>query len=120
MRVWLAKSPSSDRKKQTMKSIKLSFGHAVRSVAAVTVLLAASYLQAVDMTKGVVKRVDVANGKLTIKHEEIVNLDMPGMTMVFDLKDKAAAGRFVPGDTVKFAVEVQGNKMVITQIEASR
>jgi len=57
---------------------------------------------------------------MTIKHEEIVNLDMPGMTMVFHLKDKAAAGRFVPGDTVRFAVEMSGNKMVITQIEAAK
>ncbi|MEK9690283.1 MAG: copper-binding protein [Burkholderiaceae bacterium] len=103
-----------------MKSIKISFGHAVRGLAATAVLLAASYVQAGDMTNGVVKRVDAANGKLTIKHEEIVSLDMPGMTMVFDLKDKAAAGRFVPGDAVKFAVELEGNTMVITQIEASK
>ena len=55
-----------------MKSIKLSFGHAVRGLAATAVWLAASYVQAGDMTNGVVKRVDAANGKLTIKHEEIV------------------------------------------------
>ena len=103
-----------------MKSIKISFGHAVRGLAATAVLLSTSYAQAGDMTNGVVKRVDPANGKLTIKHEEIVSLDMPGMTMVFDLKDKAAAGRFVPGDAVKFAVELEGNTMVITQIEASK
>mgnify|MGYP000436220439 FL=1 len=103
-----------------MKSINFSIGSAIRGVAATAVLLAASYAQAGDMTNGVVKRVDAANGKLTIKHEEIVNLDMPGMTMVFDLKDKAVAGRFVPGDAVKFAVELEGNTMVITQIEASK
>ncbi len=103
-----------------MKSINFSIGSAIRGVAATAVLLAASYAQAGDMTNGVIKRVDAANGKLTIKHEEIVNLDMPGMTMVFDLKDKTAAGRFVPGDAVKFAVELDGNTMVITQIEASK
>ncbi|MDN5250316.1 copper-binding protein [Betaproteobacteria bacterium LSUCC0117] len=103
-----------------MKSIKFSFGYTLYGLAATAVLLATSYAQAGDMTNGVVKRVDTANGKLTIKHEEIVNLDMPGMTMVFDLKDKTAAGRFVPGDAVKFSVELEGNTMVITQIEASK
>ncbi|MDC0112747.1 hypothetical protein OAH95_02390 [Burkholderiaceae bacterium] len=33
---------------------------------------------------------------------------------------RSAAGRFVPGDTVRFAVEMSGNKMVITQIEAAK
>jgi Cu/Ag efflux protein CusF len=72
---------------------------------------------ATDMTAGVIKRVDAANGKLTIKHEDIKNLDMPGMTMVFTLHDKAAASQFAKGDAVKFAVEMQGQTMVITAIE---
>lgn len=69
------------------------------------------------MTAGVIKRVDAPNGKLTIKHEDIKNLDMPGMTMVFTLRDKAAASQFASGDAVKFAVEMQGQTMVITAIE---
>ena len=93
----------------------------IGQLAGVCALATASmFAAAADLTNGVIKRIDVPNGKMTIKHEEIVNLDMPGMTMVFHLKDKAAAGRFVPGDTVRFAVEMSGNNMVITQIEAAK
>ena len=36
-----------------------------------------------DMTAGAVRKVDMDAGKLTLKHGEIRNLDMPPMTMVF-------------------------------------
>ena len=35
------------------------------------------------------RKVDKAGGKLTLKHGEIKSLDMPPMTMVFEVKDKA-------------------------------
>ncbi len=44
---------------------------------------------ATEMTDGEIRKVDKENGKLTIKHAEIKSLDMPGMTMVFQVKDKA-------------------------------
>ena len=39
------------------------------------------------MTAGEVKKVDKDAGKVTIKHGPIKNLDMPGMTMIFRVKD---------------------------------
>tara|TARA_B110000503_G_C6904096_1_gene311958 strand:- start:166 stop:477 length:312 start_codon:yes stop_codon:yes gene_type:complete len=93
----------------------------IAQVASVFALVAASiFAVAADLTNGVIKRVDVENGKVTIKHEEILNLDMPGMTMVFYLKDKTATGRFVPGDAIKFSVVMEGDKMVITEIEKAK
>ena len=41
------------------------------------------------MTEGEVKKINTATGKITIKHGPIVNLDMPPMTMVFGVEDKA-------------------------------
>ena len=73
-----------------------------------------------DLTNGVVRRIDAANGKVTIKHDEIVNLDMPGMTMVFKLQDKAQATGLSVGQAVRFHVKMEGNAMVITQIEAAQ
>ncbi len=35
------------------------------------------------MTDGEVRKVDLDNGKITLKRGDIKNLDMPGMTMVF-------------------------------------
>ena len=42
-----------------------------------------------SITNGEVKKVDPDNGKVTLKHGDIKNLDMPGMTMVFTVRDKA-------------------------------
>ena len=42
------------------------------------------------LSEGVVKKVDKAQGKLTIKHGPLENLGMPGMTMVFRVRDAAA------------------------------
>jgi Cu/Ag efflux protein CusF len=68
------------------------------------------------MTTGEVKRIDATQGKLTIKHGEIANLDMPGMTMVFDLVDKSQLNSIKKGDKVMFHVEMDGQRMVITDI----
>lgn len=42
-----------------------------------------------SMTDGEIRKVDLANGKVTLKHGDIKHMDMPGMTMVFTAKDKA-------------------------------
>lgn len=71
------------------------------------------------MTDGEVRKVDLANGKVTIKHGEIKHLDMPGMTMVFTAKDKALLTGLKVGDKVKFMVENTNGQMLVTGIETS-
>ena len=71
------------------------------------------------MTVGEVTRVDTRSGKLTIRHEEIKNLAMPAMTMVFGLKDPAQAAQFKPGDKVLFHAEDNGGALTITHIKAA-
>jgi len=75
---------------------------------------------AADMTDGEVRKVDAANGKLTIRHGEIKNLDMPAMTMVFVVKDKAALDKLKAGDKVRFKAAKDGSAFVATDIEAAR
>jgi Cu(I)/Ag(I) efflux system periplasmic protein CusF len=71
---------------------------------------------AAEMTDAVVRKVDKAQGKLTLKHGPIRNLDMPGMTMVFSVRDKAALDKLQPGDKLKFtAVDEQG-KLTVTDL----
>lgn len=72
------------------------------------------------MTAGEVTRVDARNGKLTIRHEEIKNLDMPPMTMVFGLKDSSKVASFKPGDKVLFHAEDNAGALSITRIEAAQ
>ncbi len=75
--------------------------------------------QAPAMTDGEIKKIDPANGKVTIKHGDIKHLDMPGMTMVFTAKDKGILSNLKPGDRVKFMVVSEGGKMVVTEIQAA-
>lgn len=69
-----------------------------------------------DMTEGEVRKVDKEAGKLTLKHGEIKQLDMPPMTMVFSVKDKAMLDKLQPGDKVKFTAASEGGRFTITQI----
>lgn len=75
---------------------------------------------ATSMTDGEVKKVDLENGKITIKHGDIKHLDMPGMTMVFTAKDKSLLTGIKAGDKVKFMVINEGGKMVVTDIQPVR
>lgn len=70
-----------------------------------------------SMTDGEVRKVDPDNGKITLKHGEIKSLDMPGMTMVFTIRDKGQLTKLKPGDKVQFMVVQEGGKMVVTDIQ---
>jgi Cu(I)/Ag(I) efflux system periplasmic protein CusF len=70
------------------------------------------------MAEGEVRRVDKEQRKLTVKHGEIKNLEMPPMTMVFRVKDASLLDHVKAGDKIRFSAEkVEGN-FTITQIEA--
>ncbi|MFM1692684.1 copper-binding protein [Aeromonas salmonicida] len=69
------------------------------------------------MTKGIISRIDEANGKVGIKHEAIDNLKMPPMTMVFLLADPALTKGLKVGDTVRFHAENPAGKLTVTQLQ---
>ncbi len=106
-----------------MKSIK-KFA-ALALFAAASVLSTAStaaqaQTAAADMTDGEVRKIDKDAGKLTLKHGEIKNLDMPGMTMVFVVKDKAMLDTLKAGDKIKFKVINDGGKFTVTEIAPAK
>jgi Cu/Ag efflux protein CusF len=71
-----------------------------------------------DMVDGEVRKVDKDTRKITLKHGDIKNLDMPGMTMVFQVKDPAMLDAVKAGDKVKFkAAQATGGVLVITEIQ---
>ena len=72
------------------------------------------------MTAGEITRVDARSGKLTIRHDDIQNLNMPAMTMVFGLKDAAQAAPFKAGDKVRFHAVDNNGSLTITRIEAAQ
>ena len=89
-----------------------------------TATLAASSVstlaQSADMTEGEVRKVDKAQSKITVKHAEIKSLDMPPMTMVFNVKDKAVLDSVQPGDKVKFKAVNEAGKFTVTDLQVVR
>lgn len=73
-----------------------------------------------DMTEGEIRKVDKDNKKITIKHGDIKNLDMPGMTMVFQVKDPAMLDSVKAGDKVRFVAEKLSGALVVTDIQLAK
>jgi uncharacterized cupredoxin-like copper-binding protein/Cu/Ag efflux protein CusF len=73
--------------------------------------------------EGDVRRVDKANGRITVRHGPLLGLtdaegkDMPGMTMVFAVKDASRLDGLKTGDKVRFTVAREGGAIVIQSIE---
>mgnify|MGYP001301037839 CR=1 FL=1 len=63
-----------------------------------------------------VRKVDAAQGKLTLRHGEIKKLEMPPMTMVFRVADKAMLEGLKPGDKVKVEVDKIDGQYTVTQL----
>ncbi len=98
------------------------------AIVAATIFLAAPGLyaeekqiqSAAEPTLGEVRKVDKAAKKITIKHGPIVNLDMPPMTMVFQVKEPAMLAKVKAGDKVKFRAENLGGALTVTRIEVAK
>ena len=69
-----------------------------------------------DMTDAEVRKIDKENSKLTLRHGDIKNLDMPAMTMVFQVTDSAALDRLKVGDKVRFRASNEGGKLMASDI----
>ena len=75
---------------------------------------------ATAMADAEVRKVDKDAKKITLKHGEIKNLDMPAMTMVFQVKDQALLDNVKAGDKIKFKAEKAGSGYAVTQIEIAK
>ena len=68
------------------------------------------------LSDGEVRKVDKDAKKITIKHGPLANLDMPAMTMVFQVADPAMLEQVKAGDKVNFEAEKVGGGYRITRI----
>jgi len=69
-----------------------------------------------EMSNAEVRKIDKAQGKVTLKHGPIKNLDMPRMTMVFSVKDKTVLDTIKPGDKVKFKAVDENGKLTVVEM----
>ena len=72
---------------------------------------------ATDWTMGEVRKIDKEAGTVTLRHGDIRNLGMPGMTMVFSLKDRAVLESLSEGSKVNFKALREGGKLVISELK---
>ncbi|AOO82238.1 copper-binding protein [Bosea vaviloviae] len=88
------------------------------SAFALTALLASPVLaQDAPLVSATVKKIDVEQGKITLDHGPIKNLDMDGMTMVFKAADPAMLKTIKAGDKVKFTAERVNGQITVTKIQ---
>ena len=81
---------------------------------------AASPAPQAELSEGEITRWDPRTLRLTLKHGEIKNLEMPPMTMVFRVTDASMLAPFKPGDKVRFRVEQRTGAYIVTRMEAAR
>ena len=73
-----------------------------------------------SMTEGEVRKIDKETKKITLKHGEIKNLDMPPMTMVFRAQDPAMLDAVKVGDKVKFDADKVGGQYTVTKLAPAK
>jgi hypothetical protein len=76
--------------------------------------------QALPTVEGEVRKVDKASGKISLRHGEIKNLDMPPMSMVFQVKDTALLDKVKAGDKVRFTVDQVNGDYTVMSIEVRK
>lgn len=91
-------------------TLALAFGLTAVSLSA----LAQAPLPVVDAE---VRKIDTEQQKITLRHGEIANLNMPPMTMVFRVQDPALLQKVKPGDKVRFTADEPGGTLTVLSLE---
>lgn len=71
-------------------------------------------------SEGEVRKVDIEQGKVTLRHGPLANLDMPAMTMVFTVANPKLLDGLKQGDKVRFTAEKKEGALVVTAIEVAK
>ncbi|MGF9760109.1 copper-binding protein [Microvirga sp. 0TCS3.31] len=72
------------------------------------------------MVTGTVEKVDAAQGKVTIDHGPIPNLNMDAMTMVFRAQDPTILKAVKAGDRVRFQADRVNGQISVVRIQKGK
>jgi len=97
----LASAQSGDMKGMNMKSMPAEMKASAK----------------VHKATGVVKKVDIAKGEVTLAHGPVKDLKWPAMTMGFAVKDKALFDKLVVDKKVDFEFVQEGSSHVVTSVK---
>jgi Cu(I)/Ag(I) efflux system periplasmic protein CusF len=87
--------------------------------AAFSLISTVALAQAVPV-EGQVTKINEAQGKITLKHGAIKNLEMDAMTMVFAVADPAMLKSVKVGDKVTFEADRINGRITVTKIEKAK
>ncbi|WP_313608716.1 copper-binding protein [Rhizobium sp.] len=87
------------------------------AVAAAVTFVTVTGSFAAEYTKGTVKKIDAKAKKVTLIHEELKDLEMPAMTMVFRVKDEAMLEKLKEGAKIEFVAERVEGKLTVTAVK---
>ncbi len=73
-----------------------------------------------EFTLGEVRKINVEASTITIKHREIKNLNMPPMTMVFQVKEAALLDTIKLGDQIQFKAVEEDGAILVTEIQLKK
>ncbi|HQQ71172.1 MAG TPA: copper-binding protein [Alicycliphilus sp.] len=83
---------------------------------AAALVMAASAAAQAPTTAGEVVKLDKPGNRVTIKHGEIKNLDMPAMTMAFRVREPKLLDGLAVGDKVRFVVQRIDGQYTVTAL----
>ena len=72
---------------------------------------------AAELADGTIKKIDAAQKKVTIKHGELKDLEMPPMTMVFAAGEKVDLAKLKEGQKVKFMASRVNGRLTVTEVK---
>ena len=98
-----------------MKKIAFA-GYIIAALCLPSIVLA----QGAPLVRGTIEDVDSAQGKVTIDHGKIPNLDMDAMTMVFRTADPGMLKGVKKGDKVQFAADRVNGQITVTKIQKAK
>ncbi|WP_252927327.1 copper-binding protein [Paracoccus sp. 08] len=88
----------------------------IQLTAAALILTAGSAFADTHITNGTVTKIDTQWSKVTVDHEELKNLDMPAMKMVFQVAEPEMLEGLSEGQSIRFAADRVKGKLTITEI----
>jgi Cu/Ag efflux protein CusF len=98
-------------------SAQTTSGHEHHAAAAAP---AATAAKSEAMSEGEVRKIDLEKKTITLKHGPLKNLDMPAMTMAFQVSDAAMLQKVKVGDKVRFVAANPGGKLTVTEIQVAK
>jgi Cu/Ag efflux protein CusF len=91
-----------------------------RWILSLALLCATSVWAAPEWVRGEITKLAAEKAQVTVKHEAIKSMGMDAMTMPYKVSNAAVLKGFKPGDAVRFTLKMQGEQMLIEQLEHAK